>query len=108
MPANEGNLSPAQQPVNGVMQTKSRMRSDKTMIGPVICVVLQQSKAVLVGTGAGPCTHKQLFVPLFVLNDAATTYGTLVLARLTGATLLTVTLIRKADGTGYRLFIRPA
>lgn len=35
----------------------------------------------------------------------ATTNGTYVLSRLSRAALLTITLVRKADGTGYQLHI---
>lgn len=37
----------------------------------------------------------------------ATTNGTYVLSRLSGAAMLTVTMVRKADNSGYRLFITP-
>jgi hypothetical protein len=37
----------------------------------------------------------------------ATTNGTFVISRLSGAAMLTVTMVRKADNSGYRLHISP-
>lgn len=47
------------------------------------------------------------FAPFFAVKDVATTNGTYVLSRLSGAAMLTVTMVRKTDNSGYRLFITP-
>ena len=47
------------------------------------------------------------FAPFFSVN-AATTNGTYVLSRLSGSAMLTVTMIRKPDGSGYQLHIGKA
>ena len=47
------------------------------------------------------------FAPFFAVENVATTNGTYVLSRLSGAAMLTVTMVRKADYSGYRLFITP-
>jgi KDO2-lipid IV(A) palmitoleoyltransferase len=41
------------------------------------------------------------------VKDVATTNGTFVISRLSGASMLTVTMVRKADKSGYRLHISP-
>ncbi|MFV7441086.1 hypothetical protein ACNPOJ_29300, partial [Pseudomonas vlassakiae] len=43
------------------------------------------------------------FAPFFAVKDVATTNGTFVISRLSGASMLTVTMVRKADKSGYRL-----
>src|SRR5690606_34042702 len=47
------------------------------------------------------------FAPFFPVKDVATTNGPCVLPRLSGAAMLTVTMVRKAEKAGYRLHISP-
>lgn len=47
------------------------------------------------------------FAPFFAVENVATTNGTYVLSRLSGSAMLTVTMVRKADYSGYRLYITP-
>ena len=47
------------------------------------------------------------FLETECVENVATTNGTYVLSRLSGAAMLTVTMVRKADYSGYRLFITP-
>ena len=47
------------------------------------------------------------FMETECVENVATTNGTYVLSRLSGAAMLTVTMVRKADYSGYRLFITP-
>ena len=47
------------------------------------------------------------FAPFFAVKDVATTNGTFVISCLSGAAMLTVTMVRKADKSGYRLHISP-
>lgn len=103
---------PHNNPLMEWMQTKSRMGSDKVIVScrnrRAIVAVLKQGEAVWLVSDRDYAPKGSAFVPFFVINEAATTHGTLVLARLTGAALLTVTLIRKANDASHRLFIRPA
>ncbi len=46
------------------------------------------------------------FAPFFAVENVATTNGTMF-SRLSGAAMLTITMVRKADYSGYRLFITP-
>ncbi|MGS9179622.1 kdo(2)-lipid IV(A) palmitoleoyltransferase, partial [Salmonella enterica subsp. enterica serovar Infantis] len=43
--------------------------------------------------------------PFFAVENVATTTGTYVLSRLSGDAMLTVTMVRKSDNSGYRLYI---
>ena len=47
------------------------------------------------------------FMETECVENVATTNGTYVLSRLSGAAMLTVTMVRKADYSGYRLYITP-
>ena len=47
------------------------------------------------------------FLETECVENVATTNGTYVLSRLSGAAMLTVTMVRKADYSGYRLYITP-
>ena len=46
-----------------------------------------------------------VFAPFFSVQQAATTNGTYVLSRLSGAKMLTISMVRKADRRGYSLHI---
>ena len=46
-----------------------------------------------------------MFAPFFSVEHAATTNGTYVLSRLSGAKMLTISMVRKPDRKGYRLYI---
>ena len=45
------------------------------------------------------------FLETECVENVATTNGTYVLSRLSGAAMLTVTMVRKADYSGYRLYL---
>lgn len=47
------------------------------------------------------------FAPFFAVQQAATTMGTHFLARKADPAILILTPVRKADGSGYTLFLRP-
>ncbi len=47
------------------------------------------------------------FVPLFAVEQAATTTGTWMLARMSGACLVPFVPRRKPDGKGYQLIMLP-
>ena len=49
-----------------------------------------------------------VFAPLFAVDEAATTSGTFMLARMAKPALVPVVLIRREKGRGYDLLIQPA
>jgi KDO2-lipid IV(A) palmitoleoyltransferase len=49
-----------------------------------------------------------VFAPLFAVDQAATTSGTFMLARMANPALVPVVLIRREGGRGYDLLIQPA
>jgi KDO2-lipid IV(A) palmitoleoyltransferase len=49
-----------------------------------------------------------VFAPLFAVDQAATTSGTFMLARMAKPALVPVVLIRREKGRGYDLLIQPA
>ena len=87
---------PHNSPVMEWVQTRGRMRSNKAMI----------SRNNLRGM-VGALKKGSSFAPFFAVKDVATTNGTFVISRLSGAAMLTVTMVRKADKSGYRLHISP-
>ena len=93
------------------VQTRSRMRSNKAMIerrnlrGMVSA--LKKGEAVWFAPDQDYGRKGSTFAPMFAVEEAATTNGTYVLSRLSRSVMLTVTLVRKADKSGYNLFISP-
>ena len=94
------------------VQTRGRMRSNKAMIGRNnlrgIVGALKKGEAVWFAPDRYGRKGSS-FAPFFAVENVATTNGTYVLSRLSRATaiLLTVTMVRKADYSGYRLYITP-
>lgn len=92
-------------------QTRGRMRSNKAMLDRKdlkgMVNALKKGEAVWFAPDQDYGPRGSTFAPLFAVNDAATTKGTFVLARLSGAALLSIVMIRKADGSGYQLIIQP-
>lgn len=93
------------------IQTRGRMRSNKAMIGRNnlrgIVGALKKGEAVWFAPDQDYGRKGSSFAPFFAVKDVATTNGTYVLSRLSGAKMLTVTMVRKSDNSGYRLFITP-
>ena len=93
------------------VQTRGRMRSNKAMIGRNnlrgIVSALKKGEAVWFAPDQDYGRKGSSFAPFFAVENVATTNGTYVLSRLSGAAMLTVTMVRKADYSGYRLFITP-
>ena len=91
------------------VQTRGRMRSNKAMIDRRnlrgIVGALKKGESVWFAPDQDYGSKGSSFVPFFAVEQAATTNGTFVVSKLSNAVLLTVTMIRKADKTGYRLFI---
>lgn len=93
------------------IQTKGRMRSNKAMIDrrnlKAMVAALRQGEAVWFAPDQDYGPKGSTFAPFFAVSNVATTNGTYVLSRLSGAAMLTITLIRKPDRTGYTLIIEP-
>ncbi len=94
------------------VQTRGRMRSNKSMIDrrnlKGLVNALKQGEAVWFAPDQDYGRKGSIFAPFFSVQNAATTNGTYVLSRLSGAKMLTVTMVRKEDGSGYALHIGQA
>ncbi len=93
------------------VQTRGRMRSNKAMISRNnlrgLVSALKKGEAVWFAPDQDYGRNGSSFAPFFAVKDVATTNGTFVIQRLSKAAMLTVTMVRKADKSGYRLFIMP-
>lgn len=94
------------------VQTRGRMRSNKSMIDrrnlKGLVSELKKGEAVWFAPDQDYGSKGSTFAPFFSVPNAATTNGTYVLSRLSGASMLTVTMVRKADRSGYLLHIGQA
>lgn len=103
---------PHNNPLMEWVQTRGRMRSNKNMIDrrnlKGLVNALKQGEAVWFAPDQDYGRKGSTFAPFFSVKNAATTNGTFVLSRLSGAKMLTVTMVRKTDGSGYSLHIGPA
>ncbi|WOZ75554.1 kdo(2)-lipid IV(A) palmitoleoyltransferase [Kosakonia sacchari] len=94
------------------VQTCGRMRSNKSMIDrrnlKGLVNALKQGEAVWFAPDQDYGRKGSIFAPFFSVQNAATTNGTYVLSRLSGAKMLTVTMVRKEDFSGYSLHIGQA
>jgi len=102
---------PHNNPVMEWVQTRGRMRSNKAMISRNnlrgMVSALKKGEAVWFAPDQDYGREGSTFAPFFAVKEVATTNGTFVISRLSKSPLLTVTMIRKADNSGYRLFISP-
>ncbi|VAX77077.1 Lipid A biosynthesis lauroyltransferase [Serratia symbiotica] len=93
-------------------QTKGRMRSNKAMLDRKdlrgMVRALKRGEAVWFAPDQDYGPRGSVFAPLFAVDQAATTNGTFMLARIAKPTLLPVVLIRREKGRGYDLLIQPA
>lgn len=91
------------------VQTKGRLRSNKAMIDRRnlrgLVQALKSGEAVWFAPDQDYGPKGSVFAPFFSVNEAATTNGTWVLSRLSGAAMLSITMVRKADRKGYVLHI---
>jgi KDO2-lipid IV(A) palmitoleoyltransferase len=91
------------------VQTKGRLRSNKAMIDRRnlrgLVSALKQGEAVWFAPDQDYGRKGSTFAPFFNVPQAATTNGTYVLSRLSGADLLSITMVRKANRKGYSLHI---
>jgi KDO2-lipid IV(A) palmitoleoyltransferase len=94
------------------VQTWGRMRSNKAMLDRKdlrgMVHALKKGEAVWFAPDQDYGPRGSVFAPLFAVDQAATTSGTYMLARLAKPALVTVVLVRKDKGKGYDLFIQPA
>lgn len=92
-------------------QTKGRMRSNKAMIDrrnlKGMVSALKKGESVWFAPDQDYGIKGSSFAPFFAVKNVATTNGTFVLSRLSRSALLTVTMVRRADNSGYRLYISP-
>ncbi|WP_112198484.1 kdo(2)-lipid IV(A) palmitoleoyltransferase [Rahnella sp. NRRL B-41462] len=93
------------------VQTWGRMRSNKAMLDRKdlrgMVHALKKGEAVWFAPDQDYGPRGSVFAPLFAVDQAATTSGTFMLARLAKPALVTVVLVRKAGGAGYELVIQP-
>ena len=91
------------------VQTRGRLRSHKAMIDRRnlrgLVQALKAGEAVWFAPDQDYGPKGRPFAPFFSVPQAATTNGTRVLSRLSGAGLLTITMVRKANRRGYSLHI---
>lgn len=91
------------------VQTRGRLRSNKAMIDRRnlrgLVHALKAGEAVWFAPDQDYGPKGSTFAPFFSVPQAATTNGTRVLSRLSGAGLLTITMVRKANRRGYSLHI---
>ena len=92
-------------------QTKGRMRSNKAMIDRKdlrgMVHALKRGEAVWFAPDQDYGPRGSVFAPLFAVDQAATTSGTFMLARMANPALVPVVLIRRERGRGYDLLIQP-
>jgi KDO2-lipid IV(A) palmitoleoyltransferase len=83
------------------VQTRGRMRSNKAMINRNnlrgLVSALKKGEAVWFAPDQDYGRKGSSFAPFFAVKNVATTNGTFVISRLSKATMLTVTMIRKRD-----------
>ncbi|MBF1995745.1 kdo(2)-lipid IV(A) palmitoleoyltransferase [Serratia symbiotica] len=93
-------------------QTKGRMRSNKTMLDRKdlrgMVRALKHGEAVWFAPDQDYGPRGSVFAPLFAVEQAATTSGTFMLARMAKPAMVPVVLIRREKGRGYDLLIQPA
>ncbi|WP_058909755.1 kdo(2)-lipid IV(A) palmitoleoyltransferase [Entomohabitans teleogrylli] len=100
---------PHNSPLMEWVQTKGRLRSNKAMIDRnnlrALVQALKAGEAVWFAPDQDYGPKGSVFAPFFSVSHAATTNGTWVLSRLSGADLLCISMVRKEDKKGYRLHI---
>lgn len=91
------------------VQTRGRLRSNKAMIDrrnlKGLVSALKKGEAVWFAPDQDYGRKGSVFAPFFAMQNTATTNGTFVISRLSGAEMLTITMVRRKDNSGYRLHI---
>lgn len=102
-----GVYRPNDNPVIDWLQTWGRLRSNKSMLDRKdlkgMVKALKSGEVVWYAPDHDYGPRASVFVPLFAVDQAATTSGTWMLSRLSGAALVPFVPRRKPDGKGYEL-----
>ncbi len=100
---------PHNSPVMEWVQTRGRLRSNKSMIDrhnlKGLVNALKGGEAVWFAPDQDYGPKGSTFAPFFSVENAATTNGTYVISRLSGAEMLTISMVRKDNARGYALHI---
>ena len=92
-----------------LIQTNGRMRSNKSMIDRKdlkgMIRALKSGEVVWYAPDHDYGPQSSVFVPFFAVEDAATTTGTWMLARMSKAAIVPFVPRRKPDGSGYQLIM---
>ena len=106
-----GVYRPNDNPLIDWLQTWGRLRSNKSMLDRKdlkgMIKALKKGEVVWYAPDHDYGPRSSVFVPLFAVEQAATTTGTWMLARMSGACLVPFVPRRKPDGKGYQLIILP-
>ncbi|MFU0445087.1 lipid A biosynthesis lauroyl acyltransferase [Pseudocitrobacter sp. RIT415] len=104
-----GVYRPNDNPVIDLLQTWGRMRSNKSMIDRKdlkgMIRALKNGEIVWYAPDHDYGPRASVFAPLFAVEQAATTSGTWMLARMSKASIVPFVPRRKPDGKGYELII---
>ncbi|MBW7982684.1 Kdo(2)-lipid IV(A) acyltransferase [Enterobacillus tribolii] len=93
------------------IQTWGRLRSNKYMLDRKdvkgMIRALKQGEIIWYAPDHDYGPKSSVFVPLFAVEQAATTTGTYILARMSKPSIVPFTPVRMADDSGYVLYIQP-
>ncbi|AJI96582.1 lipid A biosynthesis lauroyl (or palmitoleoyl) acyltransferase family protein [Yersinia ruckeri] len=94
------------------IQTWGRLRSNKSMLDRKdlkgMVRSLKQGEIIWYAPDHDYGPRSSVFVPLFAVDDAATTTGTYLLVRMANPAVIPFTPRRLPDGKGYQLTLQPA
>lgn len=106
-----GVYRPNNNPLLDWLQTRGRLRSNKTMLDRYdlkgMIRALKQSEILWYAPDHDYGKNNSVFVPFFAVPDAATTAGSYMLVKSASPAVIPFVPRRKADGTGYELIILP-
>ncbi|KKY86805.1 MULTISPECIES: Kdo(2)-lipid IV(A) acyltransferase [Leclercia] len=104
-----GVYRPNDNPVIDWLQTWGRMRSNKSMIDRKdlkgMIRALKSGEVIWYAPDHDYGRNASVFVPFFAVEEAATTSGTWMLARMSKAAIVPFVPRRKPDGKGYELMM---
>ena len=104
-----GVYRPNDNPVIDLLQTWGRLRSNKTMLDRKdlkgMVRALKNGEVVWYAPDHDYGPRASVFVPFFAVEQAATTAGTWMLTKTSGAAILPFVPRRKADGSGYEMIL---
>ncbi|MCE9966764.1 LpxL/LpxP family Kdo(2)-lipid IV(A) lauroyl/palmitoleoyl acyltransferase, partial [Lelliottia amnigena] len=104
-----GVYRPNDNPVIDLLQTWGRMRSNKQMIDRKdlkgMIRALKKGEVLWYAPDHDYGRRSSVFVPFFAVEEAATTTGTWMLAKMSNAAVVPFVPRRKPDGKGYELIM---